>query len=277
MPIRAFTRSQVLAEKKLSHQLSPDQLLSSGVNEEQYAKDRDALKSVLALFWSVLPKTFARIAEILSICLDSQFRYVDDPDCIRETGNRGSGSIPNDSTHRNDLNSIEGRELHLHPLIRKLAEDDDLEDGNTAATDAYDKKNFDHSAKYDASMEKLTQKIANWVYDTDKHLSHFFILDGRLQWEIIEYVLKWTHFGERFSGLIWLIYAHNLMWKQIDPRISSEFLRCIATLNSRISESNIKSFIISRFYILPLVIQNSQVGKLIKDQFPLVLNQGESV
>ncbi len=272
-PIRAFTRSQVPAEKILIRLLAPAQLLCTEVDEAQYGKDRDALRSVLALFWSVLPKTFAKIAEILSICPDSQFRFIADPDCIREMGTRGSGRIPNESMHKYDLSDIGQRELKLHPLIRKLAESEDIEDGNTVATDNYDRKMSDHRDKYDTLIRRFSQRVDDWVYDTDKHLAHFFTLDERLRWEVIEIILTKTHFGERLSGLISLIYAHNLVSENMDPRISSELLRCIATLNSRIGNSDNDDFIRSRFDLLPLVIQNSQIGLLIKNQFPTIFNQ----
>ena len=252
LPVRSFTQSLVWAERAgqgVEEFVDQSSLLCREVDEVQHWVDRANLTSVLSFFWLVNPRTFARIAQILSVSPDSQFRFLDNRDCIRNSGNRGIGRIPNDRVHSDDIRELGDRNTYSAVIAQK----------------------------YDAWMAKIDASMWAWVYDTDKQLLHFFTLDERIQWEIVEYVLTWTHFGERFNGLIWLIYAHNLTGKSLDSRISWEFIRCLDTVREMYVTPNGIGEMKGIFWRMPSVIMNSPIGMFIKDQLPLVFNQGESL
>ena len=273
LPVRSFTQSLVWAERAgqgVEEFVDQSSLLCREVDEVQHWVDRENLTSVLSFFWLVNPRTFARIAQILSVSPDSQFRFLDDRDCIRNSGDRGIGRIPNDRVYLEDTRKLGDRNFSFTEETIAYQDSRDAEEGNTSRQGLREIKIKETAQKYDVWMAKLEASMWAWVYDTDKQLLHFFTLDERIQWEIVEYVLTWTHIGDRFNGLIWLIYAHNLISKKTDPRISSEFLRCLDTIKQMYGDDKGVRELKGILWRIPLVIMNSPIGIFIKDQLPLV-------
>ncbi len=280
LPVRSFTQSLVWAERAgqgVEEFVDQSSLLCREVDEVQHWVDRENLTSVLSFFWLVNPRTFARIAQILSVSPDSQFRFLDDRDCIRNSGDRGIGRIPNDRVYLEDTRKLGDRDFSLPDDHVAVQDQEDLKAGDSYWKLWRERWSAERAQKYDAWMAKLEASMWAWVYDTNKQLLHFFTLDERIQWEIVEYVLTWTHIGDRFNGLIWLIYAHNLISKKTDPRISSEFLRCLDTIKQMYGDDKGVRELKGILWRIPLVIMNSPIGIFIKDQLPLVYNQGESL